>query len=285
MPAPANQQGITTTDSLSSMVSDFFSSTETFTSLNNPPHQHNDSPRLEEVDFGEWGVDAMDSMLPGNNISFSTTDASTFHLDMASQDISPFTPIISTSLGPHSSSTIAPRRPSVSPQPAELAHILLGSTHGKGWLSTIHIAARQGNDLILNMLIQQNADLNEKDSNGRTPLIYAVIEDRQTIVTSLLAHGARINEIDCDDRSALHWAVLHSREDILKIILEHKQEQGLDVDASDFSGWTPMHMAVHANFALGVKMILDCGANINIKARNCPHAEKLIPGLLTRKPA
>lgn len=267
------------------MVSDFSSSTETFTSLNNPPHQHNDSPRLEEGDFGEWGVDAMDNMLSGNNISFSTTDASAFHLHMASQDISPFTPIISTSLGPHSSSTIAPRRPSVLPQPAELAHILLGSTYGKGWLSTIHIAARQGNDLILNMLIQQNADLNEKDSNGRTPLIYAVIEDHQTIVTSLLAHGARINEIDCDDRSALHWAVLHSREDILKIILEHKQEQGLDVDASDFSGWTPMHMAVHANFALGVKMLLDCGANINIKARNCPHAEKLIPGLLTRKPA
>lgn len=79
--------------------------------------------------------------------------------------------------------------------------------------------------------------------------------------------------------------MLHCREDILKILLEHKQEQELDVDACDFSGWTPMHMAVHANFELGVKMLLDCGANINIKARSCPYAEKLIPGLLTRKPA
>ena len=132
--------------------------------------------------------------------------------------------------------------------------------------------------------IQQNADLNEKDSNGRTPLIYAVIEDHQTIVTSLLAYGARISEIDCDDRSALHWAVLHQRTDILRILLEHKQEQGLDIDAADFSGWTAMHMAVHANFASGVSMLLDCGANINIKARHCPYAESLIPGLLTRQP-
>lgn len=268
------------------MVSDFFFSTETFTSLNNPPHQDNDSPRLDELYFGEWGVDAMDSMLPSNNISFSTADASTSHLHMASQEISPDTPIISASLNPRSSSTIAPRYPPISPQPAELAHIPLGSTYGKGWLSTIHIAAQRGNDLILNILIQQDADLNEKDSNGRTPLIYAVIEDNHTIVTLLLAHGARINEIDCDDRSALHWAVLHRREDILKILLEHKQEQGLDVDASDFSGWTPMHMAVHANFALGVKMLLDSGANINIKARYCPNTETLqIPGLLTRRPA
>lgn len=91
--------------------------------------------------------------------------------------------------------------------------------------------------------------------------------------------------INCGDQSALHRAVLYRRGDLLRILLEHKQEQGLDVDASDFSGWTPMHMAVHANFALGVKMLLDCGANINIKARSCPYAEKLIPGLLTRKPA
>ena len=227
----------------------------------------------------------MDSMLPSNNISFSTADASTFNPHMASQDIYPFTPIIPTSFGPHSSSTVAPVHPHVSLQSTEPSHILLGSAHGKGWLSTIHIAARKDSGPILEILIQQNADLNEKDSNGRTPLIYAVIEDHLTIVTSLLAHGARINEIDCDDRSALHWAVLHQREDVLKILLEHKQEQGLDVDACDFSGWTPMYMAVHAKIAMGVKMLLDYRANINIKARSCPHAEKLIPGLLTRKHA
>jgi hypothetical protein len=284
MPVPANQQGINTTATPNSIASEFVFSAETFTTLNNPPHEHNNSPHLEEVYFGEWGVDAADSMPSSNSLSFSTANASTFDLHMASEDTSTFTPIVSTSLGPHSSSTIDPRRPPISPQPAELTHVLPGITHGKGWLSTVHIAARKGSDLILNILIQQNVDLNEKDSNGRTPLIYAVIEDHQTIVTSLLAHGARISEIDCDDRSALHWAVLHQRTDILRILLEHKQEQGLDIDAADFSGWTAMHMAVHANFASGVSMLLDCGANINIKARHCPYAESLIPGLLTRQP-
>ncbi|EPE34834.1 Ankyrin repeat-containing protein [Glarea lozoyensis ATCC 20868] len=285
IPAPEHQRVITTTtDTSNAITSDFFSSTETFDSLVNPPHQHHDSPRLEAGHFEEWDVAAMDSILASNNISFSTDDGSNFHLNMTPQDISPFTPIASTFLGPHSSNDVASRPPPISPQPVELDHNLLGSAHDKGWLSTIHIAARTGNDLILKILIQQDTDLNEKDSNGRTPLIYAVIEDHQTIVTALLAHGARINEMDCDDRSALHWAVLHCREDILKTLLEHKEEQELDVDAPDFSGWTPMHMAVHANFEAGVKMLLDCGANINIKARYCPYAEKLIPGLLTRKP-
>ncbi|TVY90479.1 Ankyrin repeat domain-containing protein, partial [Lachnellula willkommii] len=149
-----------------------------------------------------------------------------------------------------------------------------------------HIAARKGNDPILALLIQQNADLNSKDNDGRTPLVYAVIEGHHRIVTTLLAHGARIDEVDCDDRSALHWAVLHQREEILKLLLQRKEEQGLDVDAYDFSGWTPVHMAVHAEFVEGVRMLLECGANIGFKARKCPYAEKAekaLPGLLTRR--
>ncbi|TVY50569.1 Ankyrin repeat domain-containing protein 50 [Lachnellula cervina] len=286
----AFQQGINTTDTPISIDSGFFPSTETFTSQsNNPPPVDNSNLGLEDVNFRDWGLDAMDRIFPDNNISFSTTDDSPFHLDLTSQDMSQSSLAANpTSLNPPSS-TMAPHphpHALISPQPAELANIPPAPTQDNGWLSAIHIAARKGNDLILNMLIQQNADLNSKDNDGRTPLVYAVIEGHHRIVTSLLAHGARIDEVDCDDRSALHWAVLHRREEILKMLLERKGEQGLDVDAYDFSGWTPMHMAVHAEFEEGVRILLECGANISFNARKCPYAEKdqkVLPGLLTRR--
>ncbi|TVY44276.1 Ankyrin repeat domain-containing protein [Lachnellula occidentalis] len=284
---PASQEGIIS-DTPISIASNVFPSAEACTSQSDPPHVDNSNAGLE-VNFGDWDLDAMDSIFPSNNISFSTTDDSPFHLNLTSQDISQSSPAtVPTSLNPPISSAIAPRphlHTLIPPQPAELVNIPPAPTQDNGWLSAIHIAARKGNDLILNMLIQQNADLNEKDNEGRTPLVYAVIEGHRSIVTSLLAHGARIDEVDCDDRSALHWAVLHQREEILKMLLERKQEQGLDVDAYDFSGWTPMHMAVYAEFEEGVKMLLECGANITFKARKCPYAEKALPGLLTRRSA
>jgi hypothetical protein len=278
------QQGISTTDAPICVASGLFPSTETCNPQNNLSQIGNANPHLEDISHGEWSFDAMDSIFP-SNMSFSVINASSSHMSPASQGMSQFLPD-NHALNPPLSSDISPSpgRP-LSPQPAELAHISPAPTQDRGWLSAVHLAARKGNDLILNILIQQNANLNEKDNDGRIPLIYAVIEDHHTIVTSLLAHGARISEVDCDDRSALHWAVLHRREKIPRMLLERKEEQGLDVDAYDFSGWTAMHMAVQADFEVGVKLLLEYGASINFKARKCPYAEKVLPGLLTRKSA
>ncbi|TVY36964.1 Ankyrin repeat domain-containing protein [Lachnellula subtilissima] len=284
---PAFHQGVETIDTPISIDSGFFPSAEAFTFQSNPPHIDNSNPGLEDVNFGEWSLDAMDSIFTSNDISFSTIDAPPFHLDPTSQDMPQSSPAANhTFLNAPITNTNTPRphpRALISPQPVELANIPPAPTQDNGWLSAIHIAARNGNNLILNILIQQNADLNEKDNDGRTPLVYAVIEGHRSIVTSLLAHGARIDEVDCDNRSALHWAVLHQRQEILKILLERKQEQKLDVNAYDFSGWTPIHMAIYAEFEEGVKMLLECGANITFKARKCPYAEKILPGLLTRR--
>jgi hypothetical protein len=156
---------------------------------------------------------------------------------------------------------------------------------GDDWVSAIHIAAQKGNDRILQLLIQQNVDINEKDSDEMTPLMYAVVEGHEAFVVSLLTHGARINEVDLDRRSALHWAVLHKRERILKILLEQhaKRPHEFDINAYDESGWTAIHMALSVGFEAGIPILLQYGASLEIKARRCPNTTNILPGLLSKK--
>ncbi|KAF5015223.1 hypothetical protein F66182_13523 [Fusarium sp. NRRL 66182] len=72
----------------------------------------------------------------------------------------------------------------------------------KGWTGALHIAAQRGHKQILQVLIQSgNTDVNQQDSDGRTPLLHAAMQNHETAVRLLLTHGARIGILDCDGRS------------------------------------------------------------------------------------
>ncbi|KAI0188555.1 ankyrin repeat-containing domain protein [Astrocystis sublimbata] len=147
------------------------------------------------------------------------------------------------------------------------------------WQSALHIAAQNGHERILSALIGRDVDCNEKDSDGRTALVHAVVQDHEAIALVLLGHGARVDETDRQQRSPLHYAVLHQRENMLKLLLQHYKNDPhrFDVNAVDESGWTPLHIAIHKGFEAGVDMLLQCGADIHKKARFCPFTAKVAP--------
>ncbi|KAJ5971444.1 uncharacterized protein N7479_001362 [Penicillium vulpinum] len=158
--------------------------------------------------------------------------------------------------------------------------LITSARDNKGWISTLHIAAQKGHERIVRvLLLRGNMDVNKQDSDGRTPLIHAIIENHDSVVRLLLSHGARIGVYDCDGRSALHWAVLHRRLGILQQLLDHrdKYERSLDLDVYDNTGWTPLHMSVDRAFEAGILMLLQGGADINAKAKKCPHTGKVVP--------
>ncbi|KAJ9490716.1 hypothetical protein VN97_g2508 [Penicillium thymicola] len=175
--------------------------------------------------------------------------------------------------------SLAPQ-PTQSPDYDTVLELITSARHDKGWIGTLHIAAQKGHEKIVRvLLLQGDIDANNQDSDGRTPLVHAVIENHDSIVRLLLSHGARIGVYDCDGRSALHWTVLHHRLEILKQLLEHraKYEPGLDIDVYDNYGWTPLHMSVNRAFEAGILMLLQEGADINAKAHKCPYTGKILP--------
>lgn len=270
---------------------------------------------LDDVNL--WDLDAIDDFLYRPNTSVPGVEASTFlselgpSLDYTSSNTAQTLPVSSMALDGYLGSSGRIHVPHLSAAHHQVSDEFLGPVihtgttgavppgnrsglsspmsydssgpvpslaTGDGWLSTLHIAAQKGHNRIVRVLMQHQVNCNVKDSDGRTPLMHAVIEDHQAVVISLLAYGARVGERDCVCRSALHWAVWHRRESILRILLKHhsERERDLDIDTYDENGCTSLHIAVERGFETGVLMLMQSGANLHSKARKCPLTGKVI---------
>lgn len=135
------------------------------------------------------------------------------------------------------------------------------------WSAPLHVAAVHGREKIMKALLQHGADCNAKDSNGLTPLAHAAMNGHKEIVKLLLSHGARVSEVDDQRRTVLHWAVIRQREGVLKVLLEHCGREHVVIDRYDNAGRAPVHISIETDFEEGVRLLLDFGANVNLKMR------------------
>ncbi|KAF3211221.1 hypothetical protein TWF191_010800 [Orbilia oligospora] len=71
----------------------------------------------------------------------------------------------------------------------------------------LHWAASEGHEVVTGVLVDNGADLEAKDDRGRTPLGWAVSERREVIVRLLVDKGANL-ETESDGRTPLGWALL-----------------------------------------------------------------------------
>ncbi|KAL7782530.1 ankyrin repeat-containing domain protein [Trichoderma ceciliae] len=137
-----------------------------------------------------------------------------------------------------------------------------------GWLGALHMAARRGHGGIVRLLLHNHMDINERDSDGLTPLMHAVAGGHEEVVNLLLAHGACLGDVDNHRRSVLHWAVLTYREPLLRLLLEHAvTDDPLLMDGYDDTGCTPLHVAIDSSFELGVSILVEFGVNLHSRAR------------------
>lgn len=78
-------------------------------------------------------------------------------------------------------------------------NLMHGSEHA------IHLACKKKRTEVVELLVDNGADLNEKDGDGKTPLFYAAEVNVKDIVKKLLKGGANIN-IRCNGESPLDIA-------------------------------------------------------------------------------
>lgn len=118
---------------------------------------------------------------------------------------------------------------------------------------------------IVKLLLEAQADVNEKDSEGKTALHVATIVSSEEIFKILLEFGAgkSVNEQDVDGDTPLHAGVTHSSEKLVELLLASGAKESLDVKNND--GLTPLHNACWHGRKKMVELLVQAGANLEVR--------------------
>jgi ankyrin repeat protein len=131
------------------------------------------------------------------------------------------------------------------------------NVHGDGNTKPLHLAARYGHEVVVDLLLTSNADFDPRNDDKRTPLHLAARYGHGAVVDILLKFKAAVDVRDCDKMTPLHLAAEKGHEAIVHSLLKSKA----DVNALTGNNKTPLRFAVDHGHANVTKMLLDADAN------------------------
>lgn len=86
--------------------------------------------------------------------------------------------------------------------------------------------------------------------------------DFDNITSFVKAHGVNWRT-EGDKWNVLHMALLSVTEPPNPAVISHLIDLGVDINAKDCRGWTPLQFAARTKSAAAVKLLIDAGADVN----------------------
>lgn len=123
-------------------------------------------------------------------------------------------------------------------------------------MTGLHICGIFGLETLAGYLIQNGADLNQRNSYGDTPLHEAVTHERIVVAQLLLSGGADVNAQDTNGRTPLHIAARTS-----EVLLQELLRHGANPDALDRKGRIPLHKAIGSRI---FRLLVEKTTNFNV---------------------
>jgi ankyrin repeat protein len=131
----------------------------------------------------------------------------------------------------------------------------------------IHDAAKVGDLSLVKRLLNGGADINQHDnSNGMTPLFYAVITGHNDIVAYLLLKGADVHAVTAHGETILHVAASAGNVGAARLLRKHVD----DINQADGYGVTPLDVAISLGRRDYVAYLIDAGAMKREEAATLP---------------
>jgi ankyrin repeat protein len=113
---------------------------------------------------------------------------------------------------------------------------------------------------IATLLIEKGADVNAKDSNGDTPLIVASQKGNKEIVSLLIEKVIDINAKNDFEYTPLITAIENGRTEIVALLIEK------GVDVNDGNGRIPILAASHSGHTDVAALLIEKGADVNVRS-------------------
>ncbi|XP_025088750.1 serine/threonine-protein phosphatase 6 regulatory ankyrin repeat subunit C-like [Pomacea canaliculata] len=132
--------------------------------------------------------------------------------------------------------------------------------------TALHAACTNENFPLVNLLLEKGALVNAGSVFIATPIHEAVLKGNPEIVQRLIAAGADVNMV-CREQdilglegSPLHVAVSGGNKEMISVLCSG---QGVDVNVRNFHGQTPLVVAIVSGFVSCVHELLENGADVN----------------------
>lgn len=123
-------------------------------------------------------------------------------------------------------------------------------------------AIKEKNDDIVNLLIENGADVNIKsDDCQRTALMWASLSGRLDYVKLLFNHGALLDLQDRDDCPALLNATYNCHEDVVEFLINN----GASLDVVDDEKYSALMWAVQKQQFKIIKLLVKKGASLDLQ--------------------
>ena len=162
------------------------------------------------------------------------------------------------------------------------------NTPGIDGSTPLELAARSGNAELLQFLIARGARINVNDPCCKSALHNAAGRGGLAAVKVLLANGADPNVVDRGNRTPLFSAIEGRQEKPVDQveILRALKEAGAKVNWADHYGDTPLTVAVGHENLEAVRILIEAGANVDVRNRNKQSLIRLVsPGYAPGTPA
>ena len=136
-----------------------------------------------------------------------------------------------------------------------------GDVNAKGLkgLTPLHVAAFQGDSILISILIEAGADLNAKGPNDATPLHIAAGNGKSNAIPILIAGGADRNATMEARATPLHVAALQGHTNVISALIK----LGAYVNAMAVGGKTPLDLAKEKGNADVIKALENAGGKCN----------------------
>lgn len=128
--------------------------------------------------------------------------------------------------------------------------------------SALYQAIEQSKYDLVERLIENGADVNQKNEMENTPLYFATVVDKDIIAIKLLIkHGADVNVRNKKKSTLLGMIVGKPHPDIVAFLIK----SGADVNMRGVKNMTPLMQALYKKQFANVKLLVKAGADVNAK--------------------
>ena len=131
--------------------------------------------------------------------------------------------------------------------------------------SALFCAVRRNHPDVVKVLIDAGADIETRDEDSLTPLVYAGEKGNLLMVKMLLEAGADVRAADKDGCTCLLDAAIFGHTETVRYLVGLKE---VDLDHKCDFGWTALFWAVHENHPDVVEVLIDAGADVEVRDKS-----------------